>query len=213
MTFYTPKSRYQNLAARWRFSDSKFRRFSFAWVPILLVIAAAGASDFSTHYETPISNASACGGCHQAPQLGGSSQTTVTRAGHLKNGKYVPGPNGGLIHTRPVRQPNATIPVAENILGLRVSLNLLGDGYVEAVPDETLRAIANRQRRTSKGVIHGQMVDAPLVEAGARTKPKRVGRFGWKSQHATVVSAAADALRNELGVPNSLYVEPLVPEN
>jgi CxxC motif-containing protein (DUF1111 family) len=32
-----------------------------------------------------------------------------------------------------------------------------------------------------------------------------VGRFGWKNQHSSLLSACADSLRNELGIRNRLY--------
>jgi len=37
--------------------------------------------------------------------------------------------------------------------------------------------------------------------------PERVGRFGWKAQHATVLSFSALAARNELGLTNRLVSE------
>ena len=33
----------------------------------------------------------------------------------------------------------------------------------------------------------------------------QVGRFGWKSQHSSLMSSCADSLRNELGMRNRLY--------
>jgi CxxC motif-containing protein (DUF1111 family) len=33
----------------------------------------------------------------------------------------------------------------------------------------------------------------------------QIGRFGWKSQHSSLMSSCADSLRNELGVRNRLY--------
>jgi CxxC motif-containing protein (DUF1111 family) len=33
----------------------------------------------------------------------------------------------------------------------------------------------------------------------------QVGRFGWKSQHSSLLSSCAESLRNELGVRNHLY--------
>jgi CxxC motif-containing protein (DUF1111 family) len=39
------------------------------------------------------------------------------------------------------------------------------------------------------------------VETGQR----RVGRFGWKAQHATLISFGADAYRNEMGITNDLF--------
>jgi CxxC motif-containing protein (DUF1111 family) len=34
---------------------------------------------------------------------------------------------------------------------------------------------------------------------------RRVGRFGWKAQHATLIAFAADAYRNEMGITNDLF--------
>ena len=33
----------------------------------------------------------------------------------------------------------------------------------------------------------------------------RIGRFGWKSQHATLLAFSADAYRNEMGITNDLF--------
>ena len=37
------------------------------------------------------------------------------------------------------------------------------------------------------------------------TGERRVGRFGWKSQHATLLAFGADAYRNEMGITNDLF--------
>ena len=37
------------------------------------------------------------------------------------------------------------------------------------------------------------------------TGERRIGRFGWKAQHATLLSFAGDAYRNELGITNDLF--------
>jgi CxxC motif-containing protein (DUF1111 family) len=36
---------------------------------------------------------------------------------------------------------------------------------------------------------------------------RRVGRFGWKAQHATLLTFGADAYRNEMGITNDLFPE------
>jgi len=38
-----------------------------------------------------------------------------------------------------------------------------------------------------------------------RTLVDRVGRFGWKAQHATLLAFSADAYRNEMGITNDLF--------
>ena len=41
------------------------------------------------------------------------------------------------------------------------------------------------------------------------TGDPRVGRFGWKGQHATLLVFGADAYRNEMGITNDLFREEL----
>ena len=81
----------------------------------------------------------------------------------------------------------------------RITPHLFGAGLVEAVPDAELLAL----RATSGGKAH---LVQPL-EGG----PQRVGRFGWKSQIATLLSFTADAARNELGLTNRLLTEENAP--
>jgi CxxC motif-containing protein (DUF1111 family) len=98
-------------------------------------------------------------------------------------------------------QAQEHIPATENIRALRAVLNTLGDGFVEAIDDNTLIAIAARQPEESDGLIHGEAVQAPIFEAPGQT---RVGRFGWKDQHSSLLSFIADAYVNEMGVTNRL---------
>jgi CxxC motif-containing protein (DUF1111 family) len=82
-----------------------------------------------------------------------------------------------------------------------MSLNTLGDGFVEAIADEALVAIAEKQARDTRGRIAGEIVRVPVLEAGGEL---RVGRFGWKNQHASLVSFSADAYLNEMGITSPL---------
>jgi CxxC motif-containing protein (DUF1111 family) len=84
---------------------------------------------------------------------------------------------------------------------LRAALNTLGDGFVEAIDDSTLITIAAEQPRLSGGRVHGEVVEAPIFEAPGQT---RVGRFGWKDQHSSLLSFIADAYLNEMGITNRL---------
>src|SRR5436853_1490312 len=93
------------------------------------------------------------------------------------------------------------VPDTETIRTTRASLNLLGDGLVEAVADETLIEIARAQRRTTRGTIRGQALYVPILEAPGQT---RIGRFGWKDQHASLLSFSADAYLNEMGITSRL---------
>jgi CxxC motif-containing protein (DUF1111 family) len=128
----------------------------------------------------------------------------VTRAGHHdSSGHFISAPNGGVLHTH-FAEPTYTgqVGVTENIQGQRVAINLLGDGYIEAIEDSSILEIAEEQRKSTDGRISGQVVYAPFLEAPGKTA---VGRFGWKCQHASLLSSAADSLRSELGITNRLY--------
>ena len=160
----------------------------------------------------PVFNATACVECHQNPVSGGPSQITELRVGHKDaNGVFVNPAitiEGATISGRSIVNDRAVCPAAqehipesENIRALRAVLNTLGDGFVEAVDDATLVAIANAQPGRSQGRIRGQAIQVPVLEAAGQT---RVGRFGWKDQHGSLLSFAADAYLNEMGVTSRL---------
>ena len=162
----------------------------------------------------PVFNARACADCHQNPVSGGSSQFTEIRAGHVDgNGNFVAATvpindganiiaNRSIINDRAlIPQAQEHIPDAENIRALRAALNTLGDGFVEAIDDKTLQAIAQHQIDVTEGRIHGEAVEVPVLEAPGQT---RIGRFGWKDQHSSLLSFIGDAYLNEMGVTNRL---------
>ena len=162
----------------------------------------------------PVFNARACADCHQNPVSGGSSQFTEIRAGHLDaSGNFVaatvPIDDGNavialrsIINDRALNpQAQEHIPATENIRALRAALNTLGDGFVEAIDDHTLEAIAAHQPEISEGRIHGAAVPVPVLESPGQN---RIGRFGWKDQHSSLLSFIGDAYLNEMGVTNRL---------
>jgi len=151
----------------------------------------------------PVYNAQSCAECHQNPVVGAVSQITVLRAGHRdSNGNFVEAPGGSLIHDRAIHPSlQETVGPGENIRTFRASLSTLGDGFIEAIDDKTLIELARNQARLSGGTIAGQVVEAPLLEAPGMT---RVARFGWKNQHASLLSFSADAYLNEIGITSRL---------
>ena len=162
----------------------------------------------------PVYNGRSCAECHQNPVSGGASQFTELRIGHNDaNGNFVnptvPINDGaGSITGRSILNDRAVvpqaqehIPVTENVRALRAALNTLGDGFVEAIDDSTLLAIAQNQPDLSEGKIHGEAIQVPVLEAPGQT---RVGRFGWKDQHSSLLSFIGDAYLNEMGVTNRL---------
>ncbi len=144
-------------------------------------------------------NAKSCAECHSTPVVGGSSRMTVIRAGSIISEKYVGVPDGGMLHTINYKTGSA----AATIYGPRVTLNLLGDGYIEAVSDVEFQRIAREQPEATQGRVHGEIVY--LASMGNRRNPKVMGRFGWKAQHASLLDTSADALLNELGIPNRIF--------
>jgi CxxC motif-containing protein (DUF1111 family) len=162
----------------------------------------------------PVYNATSCVVCHQNPNSGSASQITELRVGHNDaNGNFVNPTifiNDGkdtitgrsIVNDRAIGpEAQEHIPASENIRTLRAALNTLGDGFVEAVDDGTLIAIAEKQPGLTDGKVHGEVVQAPIFEASGQT---RVGRFGWKDQHGSLLSFIADAYVNEMGITNRL---------
>ena len=162
----------------------------------------------------PVYNATSCVDCHQNPNSGAASQITELRVGHNDaNGNFLNPTifiNDGkdTITGRSIVDDRASGPQAqeriartENIRALRAALNTLGDGFVEAIDDSTLMAIAAEQPGLTGGRVHGEIVEAPIFEAPGQT---RVGRFGWKDQHSSLLSFIADAYLNEMGITNRL---------
>ena len=162
----------------------------------------------------PVFNARACSDCHQNPVSGGPSQFTELRVGHKDaNGNFVnptiPIDDGAssisgrsLVNDRAVApEAQEHVPATENIRALRAALNTLGDGFVEAIDDNTLMTIAAQQARTTHGKIHGEAIAVPVLEAPGQN---RIGRFGWKDQHSSLLSFIGDAYLNEMGITNRL---------
>lgn len=147
-------------------------------------------------------NAVTCERCHSEPAKFGTSSMTVQRIGNSSAGKFIPATEGGIHH----RQGESVQSAASSrqLTGDRISLSLLGDGYVEAIDSRDIERNLQQQRQNNLGIA-GTLVNAPIFEAGPPTIPMQVGRFGWKSQHSSLMSACADAQRNELGVRNRLY--------
>lgn len=161
----------------------------------------------------PVYNAQSCRECHQNVVTGGPSQVSELRAGHqdakgnfvgatltLRDGSTL-GPRS-LINQRAIcAAAQGYVPESENIRTARMSVSILGDGFVEAVPDDELKSIAAKQAQATNGRIRGEWVEVPVLEGGTLA----VGRFGWKDQHASLLSFAGDAYVNEMGITNGLF--------
>lgn len=150
----------------------------------------------------PLYNARSCGSCHDNPISGGSSQVTELRAGHFDGRSFTDHPGGSLINDRAIDALIQERVLAGNeVRTFRASPTTLGLGFVEAVDDNTFQEIARLQPLLSGFRIFGQVIRVPVSEASGSL---RVGRFGWKNQNSSLVSFAADAYLNEMGITSQL---------
>src|SRR5205085_1974035 len=147
----------------------------------------------------PVYNAQGCVECHQSPDTGAASQISEFRAGHNDaSGNFVDAPGGSLINDRAtVSILQERVSSADPIRTFRMSLSTLGDGFVECIDSNVLVANVNAQPAGQ----HGTLISVPVNEASNAT---RTGRFGWKDQHASLMSFSADAYLNEMGITSPL---------
>lgn len=151
----------------------------------------------------PVFNDVSCQACHRGPIDGGISQVKVQRAGYFDGVNFIDPPGGSLIPSKAIDPSiQAHVPRDANVRTFRTSLSTLGDGYIEAIPDSAIIQIAADQPKLSKGLIKGQYIMVDLLEAPGK---QGLGKFGWKAQHASLVSFSADAYRNEMGITTPLF--------
>jgi CxxC motif-containing protein (DUF1111 family) len=162
----------------------------------------------------PLYNAQSCRECHQTPVSGAASQVSELRVGHVDAHGFFQNPEIPINHGAEVIRDRTLVndraicpeiqehaPDTETVRTTRLATNTLGDGYVEAIADETLVKIRRDQCQASHGKICGQAVKVPVPPSEGKD---RVGRFGWKDQHASLLAFAADAYLNEMGITNGL---------
>jgi CxxC motif-containing protein (DUF1111 family) len=141
----------------------------------------------------PVFNDTACSNCHNVPVSGGSSEVLETRAGRLIGRIFVEHLGGSLVQCCAISPAIVEKVIPGEDTTFRASLNVLGDGFVEAIDDKTIEDLARNQPPE----VQGMVIYVPVVEANGAL---RVGRFGWKNQHASLVSFSADAYLNEMGI-------------
>jgi CxxC motif-containing protein (DUF1111 family) len=153
----------------------------------------------------PAFNGTSCAVCHNVPVVGGAGTIGEIRAaGRDANGRPVPlSPDGETLFqlfSTPLHGCQVQLPPEAVIIARRIPIPLFGAGLVEAIADETILAGADPDDANGDGVS-GR---ASIVRDVA-TGVQRVGRFGWKAQHATLLVFSADAYRNEMGITNDLF--------
>jgi CxxC motif-containing protein (DUF1111 family) len=168
----------------------------------------AGLADFVEVEEAeeglgPAFNGLGCAQCHATPAIGGISPVSEMRAGYLdEQGNFTMLGGDTLYHlfSLPNHECQPRIPPEANVIARRIPIPLFGAGLVDAIPDETIRALEDPTDRDGDG-IRGRAAIVTDVATGR----ERVGRFGWKAQHATLLAFSADAYRNEMGITNDLF--------
>jgi CxxC motif-containing protein (DUF1111 family) len=144
----------------------------------------------------PTYNDVGCVECHQSVDVGAFGQQMEFRAGHISNGLFVDAPGGQLIHARGTDSDIVEhTSTAETVKAFRIVTQTLGDGFVECIANGTLQNNVNAEPAAQRGFLTA----VPVVEAN---NTLRNGRFGWKSQHASLLSFAGDAYLNEMGITN-----------
>jgi CxxC motif-containing protein (DUF1111 family) len=148
----------------------------------------------------PTYNMQSCRECHQNIVTGGASQVLVQRTGHTdENGMFFESLGGSLIQSRATYADVVERVVdGDETRAFRITPQTLGDGYIECISDSTLVAIRDAQ----PVAMQGSAPEVPVIEGDGSA---RIGRFGWKSQHGSLVSFAADAYLNEMGITSPLF--------
>ena len=149
----------------------------------------------------PIFNHVSCVACHSGPTTGGSSDIVVTRFGRTVNGVFDPlAEKGGSLLQQFAIDPavREVVPPEANVIARRRTTPLFGLGLIEAIPDETIRQLALRQKPDG---VAGRICEVTDITTGL----KRVGRFGWKAQQATLLAFSADAYLNEMGITSRFF--------
>jgi CxxC motif-containing protein (DUF1111 family) len=146
----------------------------------------------------PVFNDVSCAACHRSPAVGGDSPVVETRFGTRDKKQFDPLISGGgsLLQTDGTGANGCptgeTLPPNTTIVAGRKTTPLFGAGLIEAIPDDQLRQLADRQPSVIKGRAH-QVREAFSPQT-------RVGRFGHKAQVATLLQFSGDAYLNEMGI-------------
>ncbi|MEA5471085.1 di-heme oxidoredictase family protein [Spirulina sp. 06S082] len=130
-------------------------------------------------------------------------EATVAIAWEEQEGEYGDGTSYSL------RSPHPQIilangkPISPAILtSLRIPPPVFGLGLIEAIPEKTIRDLADPDDRDRNG-ISGRPNQVWDVEKEAIV----LGRFGWKANNPNLLQQTASAYINDMGVTNPLFPE------
>jgi CxxC motif-containing protein (DUF1111 family) len=150
----------------------------------------------------PIMNDESCAACHSLPGVGGAGAKVVTRFGKAGPPFDPLESLGGSLLQREAIEPKCLefVPPEADVNINRITPSAFGAGLVEAIKPQD---ITRRETMPPPGVSgRAHRVHAAEDPPDAR---KKVGRFGWKAQVATLLTFSGDASVNELGFTNRLF--------
>jgi len=180
--------------------------------------AADGARLFSTEFTPrtglgPLFNAQSCVTCHPGP--GGASVSEahfVRRIARMEplTGRVsaLDGSLGSLAPRRSTREmgeptsPPALMPRDANVVSLRMPLALFASGRIDEIPDAVIAAQA---------VAKGDGIKGKVQYVTGADGTRRVGRYGWKADVATLEEMVAQAMENEMGITSAVSAHPGAP--
>ena len=177
--------------------------------------ASASGSTISSRSRRPKkgsarrSTRASCAVCHNVPAIGGASLVSEVRAAYRdEHGEIhkLTAPDGSELDTLfhlfsiPPHGCQPVMPPEANIIARRVPIP-------SSAPDWSKRSPTRRSWRSRIPTIATPTASAAAPRASSTSAPAhvRIGRFGWKAQHATLRTFSADAYRNEMGITNELF--------
>ncbi len=153
----------------------------------------------------PAFNGTSCAVCHNVPAVGGTSAILEARIGRRDAQgafQFVDATGETLVHlfSIPTHGCQPSIPPEATVIARRAPIPLFGAGLVELIPNADLLALEDPADANGDGVSGraARFID-PVTGA------LRVGRFGWKAQHTSLLTFGADAYRNEMGITNDIF--------
>jgi len=119
----------------------------------------------------------------------------------ITGGKYADGSRYEL------RSPdlNFRIPNVDRrkiVSSLRMTPMVVGVGLLEAIPEDTLRSLAD-PNDTNRDGISGKL----NIVNDKITKSRAIGRFGFKASHPSVKQQSAAAFFHDMGLTNDLFIQ------
>ena len=208
--------------------------------PELLALFERGKERFEHEFTPeeglgPIYNERACQTCHGglgAPAGGPDpngvgSEFDVIHFGYDNNGMFDPMRElgGPVRQIRDIREAvptcpieGETVPSSADIISQRHTPPVWGFGLIDAIPDAEILANENIGIDGIHGIAHWHREMQALAPNPTAADPQlhvrgtvRVGRFGWKSQTATLHQFSAEPSGIELGLSTAFFPQEFTP--